>query len=254
MRITVSLKALSVSVTIATLSAAIANFTYDADARSKVSRAKGYNITATGLRPHYPSGFKCSPLTSLYASMIDVDGSRRSRHHSGIDAGKLGDPIFAPASGIIKAVWRANWGWGDEGALLIRHSRRDLGFTRGAPFYYTAFNHLLYNDIKHLKPGARIRRGQRLAKVSRPGGKKYYLPEVHIEVYEVNDRRDRSIKWRKNKHGRMYWRNSKTRIIDPLYMFSFQSPATNKRRVNISIYTPGKRHIGFTYFLPCKKQ
>lgn len=254
MRITDPLRTLRVFTIITVVSMMGIGLAPNAIAKSKIVSAKGYNITATGLKPHYPPRYKCSPLTSLYASMIDVDGTRRKKWHSGIDAGRLGDPIFAPASGVIKAVWRANWGWGDEGALLIRHSRSDLGFTKGAPFYYTALSHLHYDDIKHLKKGAHIRRGQKLAKVSRPGGKKHYLPEVHLEVYEVNDHREKSIKWRKNKLGRMYWVNRKSRIIDPLYMFSFQEPAANKRQVNLSIYTPGKPHKGFTYFLPCKKQ
>ena len=80
---------------------------------------KGYDIKPTGLRPQYPAGF-CSPLTSLYASWIDVDGTRRTEAHSGVDGGRLDDPILAPGPGTIRAVWQADWGWGNEGALLIK--------------------------------------------------------------------------------------------------------------------------------------
>lgn len=93
----------------------------------------GYGIVETGLYRIYPRGYSCSRLTSLYASMIDVDGSRRDRPHSGVDGGSLGDAIFAPADGTVKATWLANWGWGEEGALIIRHSRKDLNLRTGPP-------------------------------------------------------------------------------------------------------------------------
>src|SRR5579871_2268391 len=44
-------------------------------------KLKGYDITSTGLRPRYPKDYACSALTSLYASWIDVDRTRRDEHH-----------------------------------------------------------------------------------------------------------------------------------------------------------------------------
>src|SRR5256885_17138510 len=67
-------------------------------------KLKGYDITETGLRPRYPSDFLCSPLTSFYASWIDVDGSRRAEPHSGVDGGHLGDAVLAPAPGVVRRV------------------------------------------------------------------------------------------------------------------------------------------------------
>ena len=66
-------------------------------AKGPVLQRKGYDITKTGLTPRYPSGMSCSPLTSFYASWDDVDGTRRDEAHSGVDGGRLGDAIIAPA-------------------------------------------------------------------------------------------------------------------------------------------------------------
>src|ERR1700691_3004866 len=101
---------------------------------------KGYDIKPTGLRPEYPKGFACSPLTSLYASWIDVDGTRRKEPHSGVDGGRLGDPILAPGPGTVRAVWEADWGWGREGALLIQHAPRQLNVRDRAAFFYSEFD------------------------------------------------------------------------------------------------------------------
>jgi murein DD-endopeptidase MepM/ murein hydrolase activator NlpD len=229
--------------------------TLTAELSAKVSSARiGYDITATGLVPQYPTGYDCSPLTSLYASWIDVDGTRRDRPHSGVDGGRLGDPILAPANGEVIAVWKANWGWGEEGALLIRHTREDLGLDSGAPFYYSEFDHLKFEEIKQLAPGTRITRGQRLATVTTPGGKDIYLPEVHWEVWEVTD--DRTTTWRQNRFNGRTWTNTTRRLIDPLYLLSLQSPPDDDGTVVIPIYDPGRDYSGFrgfTYILPCTK-
>ena len=123
------------------------------------------------LTPEYPLDRDCSPLTSLYLSWDDVDGTKRSEPHSGVDGGRLGDAILAPAAGVVIAVWRADWGWGLEGALMIRHSREDLGLTGGPDFYYSEFDHLRYDEIRNIRVGKRVKRGERLATVNRPGGK-----------------------------------------------------------------------------------
>ena len=114
-----------------------------------VQNDNGSNIRPTGLTPDYPSNYACSPLTSLYASWIDVDGRRRSSQHSGVDGGRLGEPVLSPAPGKVRAAWRSNWGWGWEGSVLIEHTRANLGLNRAAPFYYSLFVHLDYEDIKN---------------------------------------------------------------------------------------------------------
>ena len=219
---------------------------------SQTYRLKGYEVTATGLTPDYPAGYECSPLTSLYASWTDVDGSRRDEPHSGVDGGRLGEPILAPGPGTIRAVWRANWGWGLEGALLISHAREDLNLVGGARHYYSAFYHLRYRDVSKFKPGQRIARGERIGRVHRPGGKRAYLPEVHWEVYEVND--ESAIVWDQNTYGAPYWDNQTARLVDPLFMLAQETPPSVDRRVLIPPYVPGvdyRNFRGFTYILPC---
>lgn len=214
---------------------------------------KGYDIGKSKLVPVYPRGYDCSPLTSLYASWIDVDGSRRSQIHSGVDGGRLGDRILAPASGIVKAVWVANWGWGQEGALLLAHTADDLNLDDGAPLYYTAYDHLRYGDIKHLEVGQRIERGTPLARVYRPGGHSFYLPEVHWEVWEVQAD---GLSWVTNRHGGREWRNERARLIDPLYLLGIHNPPLDGKSVRIVPFEPDADYSafrGFTYIFECKK-
>jgi murein DD-endopeptidase MepM/ murein hydrolase activator NlpD len=213
---------------------------------------KGYDIEKTGLTPVYPEGLSCSPLTSLYASWIDVDGTRRDEIHSGVDGGRLGEPVLAPAGGQVRAAWQADWGWGNEGALLIRHSRADLNLKDSAPYYYSEFDHLLWKDVKLFDKGDTIERGQRLASVSRPGGHSRYLPEVHWEVWELTD--DSATTWHANKFGGRYWTNSTARLIDPLYMLNRQVLPNNDGGVQIKPYSPSNDWTsfkGFSYILPC---
>jgi murein DD-endopeptidase MepM/ murein hydrolase activator NlpD len=238
------------------LAVIINSATEGTEGMAKVSRNdRGHGTTETGLVPAYPEDYECSPLTSLYASWIDVDGSRRSERHSGVDGGRLGDAILAPAAGIIKAAWKANWGWGEEGALLIRHSREDLGLRNGPRYYYSELDHLSYADVEAFTPGDSITRGQRLATVTTPGGKARYLPEVHWEVWEIDD--DQATQWGLNKHGAQYWTNPTGRLIDPLYMLSRNVPPDDAGKVAIPVFDGGRdyrKFRGFTYILPCIKR
>jgi murein DD-endopeptidase MepM/ murein hydrolase activator NlpD len=214
---------------------------------------RGYDIRSTGLRPRYPIGYECSPLTSLYASWIDVDGSRRTEPHSGVDAGRLGDWILAPGPGTVRAAWRADWGWGNEGALLIEHSSQELNLDEPARSYYSEFDHIEYAELAKFKAGQKISRGERLAHVYRPGGNSQYLPEVHWEVWQI-DGPDKLV-WATNRSGGRYWINESARLVDPLYMLSRDTPPKADGGVILIPYRQGQdytRFRGFTYILPCR--
>lgn len=229
-----------------------ASFAHTIDGDLSAMR-KGYGIKKSRLVPVYPKSYDCSPLTSLYASWIDVDGSRRTEVHSGVDGGRLGDRVIAPAPGTVKAVWVANWGWGREGALLLAHTADELNMADGAPLYYTAYDHLRYDDIKHLKVGQKLERGAELARVYRPGGHSFYLPEVHWEVWEVQGD---GLTWVTNRHGGREWRNEHARLIDPLYMLGVHNPPLDGRSVRITPFEPGTDYAnfrGFTYIFDCHK-
>jgi hypothetical protein len=217
-------------------------------------KLKGYDITSTGLEPRYPRDYVCSPLTSLYASWIDVDRTRRDERHSGVDGGRLGDAVLAPAPGTVRRVWVADWGQGHEGALLMVYTREDLNLREGPPLYYAEFDHLKYDDISGLKEGQRIARGERIANVYRPGGKRRYLPEVHLEVYEVGD--DGALTWGTSKRGTQYFENPTSRLIDPLYLLSLEVRPSRRLEVAITPFESRRDYgmfKGFTYFLPCRK-
>lgn len=230
------------------------NDTADADPETVMSKfQKGYGVKPTGLRPIYPPGYRCSPLTSLYASWVDVDGGLRDSIHSGVDGGRLGEWITAPADGTVIAVWRANWQWGWEGSLLILHDQDDVNMDDGADYYVSEFDHLDYDDIKKFKSGDRIRRGQRLTQVSRPGGKLGFLPETHWEVWELDTD---EIVWKKNEFKAPVWSSPGAELIDPLYMLAQNQADMENGDVYITPAEacrndPGCR--GFSYILPCIK-
>jgi len=219
------------------------------------SRLKGYQIRETGLVPRYPANYACPPLTSLYASWDDIDGTRRTERHSGVDGGRFGDPILAPSPGVVIAAWNTDWGWGPEGALLIRHTRDDLGLSDGPQYYYSEFDHLQYDEIRSIPEGKRVNRGDQLATVSRPGGNRRFLPEVHWEVWEIDD--DSATVWDTNRFGGRYWKNKTGRLIDPLYMLSRDKPPGPDGMVDIPVFerrASYREFRGFTYIFPCRKK
>jgi murein DD-endopeptidase MepM/ murein hydrolase activator NlpD len=217
-----------------------------------VPMKKGYGVKETGLKPVFPANYKCSPITSLYASWLDVDGTRRDEIHTGIDAGKLGEEILAPAAGTVRAIWKADWQWGTEGALLIRHDRHDVNIPNGSRYYYSEFDHLNFEEIKDLKVGQKVARGEALAHVSRPGEQSSYLPEVHWEVWEADND---NLVWRKNRYDAPEWWNDSAQLIDPLYMLGIHKPPDDGKSVEIVPFEKGadyRRFRGFTYILPCR--
>ncbi|MFA5956119.1 M23 family metallopeptidase [Hyphomicrobium sp.] len=242
--------------TIAPLAAACLALSILANAQTppydmQVSMKKGYGTTPTGLKPIYPAGYDCSPITSPYATWIDVDGTRRDEIHTGVDAGQLGDWILAPAGGTVRAVWKADWKWGREGALLIKHDRGDVNLSNGPKYYYSEFDHLDFDEIEHFKVGQRVERGERLARVTRPGGNESYLPEVHWEVWEVDNDK---IAWRTNRYGAADWWNETAALIDPLYMLGLNDPPGDGESVKIAPFIKSKDYSGFrgfTYILQC---
>ena len=223
-------------------------------AEPDVSR-KGLGIKRTGLIPRYPTDLACPPLTSLYASWDDVDGTKRDEPHSGVDAGRLGDQVLAPAPGIVVAAWKANWGWGDEGAILLRHSRADLGLTTGPLNYYSEYDHLRYDEVRMFAENTPVERGAPLATVFRPGGKSQYLPEVHWEVWQVDE--DDPIRWRVNQYAGRYWTIKSADLVDPLYMLSLNAPPNDDGSVDLPIFNPEVDYgafRGFTYNFSCRRK
>ena len=210
------------------------------------------DMKSTGLIPRYPAGRRCSPLTSLYMSLIDVDGSKRDEPHTGVDGGRLRDPIFAPADGVVIAVWEADWGSGMEGALLIRHSKSDLGLQDGVEQYYSEFNHMRYAEIRSIAVGTKVKRGDWLGRVFWPGGDRRHPPEVHWEVWAIPD--EAATTWEENDTGEKYWVNEAGRLLDPLYMLSLNASPGADGIVDIPAFDRRQDYSqfrGFTYILPC---
>jgi hypothetical protein len=222
----------------------------EADEGSVSDVLKGYGRRPTGLVPLYPDGVSVPRLTSLYGSWTDVDGSMRDEAHSGVDGGELGDMILSPARATVVASWIADWGWGEEGALLLLHARSDLNLSHGVPYYYSAFYHLNADDVSDFREGDIVERGQVFARVWRPGGDRRYLPEVHWEVYEVED--PDAIYWVVNDQGYPAWDNETSELIDPLFLMRPARSAESQMEVPIVPFEAGRKagtYRGFSYIL-----
>jgi hypothetical protein len=233
---------------VAILGAVAAYGGYDMAARAREASLRGYGITETGLLPSYPDG--CSPLTSLYASWTDVDGSQRDEAHSGVDGGRLGEPIFAPGPGEGARGMGGGLGLGPGRRPAGPAFAKELNLDEGVEYYYSAFDHISYDEIKHFQEGQRIERGQIIAHVSRPGGKPFYLPEVHWEVWEVAD--DEATKWHENSRGRPNWSNRTAKLVDPLYMLSREPGTLEGHAVSIVPFRRGQelQHLSRLHLHP----
>lgn len=119
-------------------------------------------INATGLKPGFPAGFSCEPVSSPFGSPTRYDGSlRRGDRNSGLHGGldislQEGTPLLAVAAGEVIA---AGVGGRLEGIFLwLRHAPEDtgLGF-----WVYSKYQHL--SKLPELKPGARVAAGDIVA-------------------------------------------------------------------------------------------
>jgi hypothetical protein len=167
----------------------------------------------------------------------------------------LGEDVRAPADAVVIASWKANWGWGEEGALLIKHTEADLGLAGKSRIYFSEFDHLDFAEVESFHPGDQILRGQKLASVYRPGGDPRYLPEVHWEVWEIED--ESATLWSTNRYDGPYWTNPTGRLIDPLSMFGLNGPRAGTKKVPLAIFDntlPTGSVRGFSYILPCVRK
>jgi hypothetical protein len=152
----------------------------------------------------------------------------------------------------VVAAWRTDWGWGAEGALMIRHGRGDLGLENGPDTYYSEFDHPRYEEIAGMPAGRRIARGEPLAHVFRPGGDPDNLPEVHWEVWAIED--PTQTQWEREAKGRRSWTNPTGRLVDPLALLALDAGIRADGSAPISPFDRNRDYRGFrgfTYILPC---
>lgn len=211
--------------------------------------------TTTYLIPRYPKDSVCPALTSLFGESIDPNGNTLSELQSGIEGGRSGDVIIAPADGVVAGMWQTNLGWGLEWSILIRHTADDLNLSDKSTIYYSEFSHFRKIDIDHLELNMPLKRGQNIGKVASRGGNPNLPPKVHWAVYEVSDTKNSTDKWTKNEFGSDVWQNDKARLINPLFMMSLHHGENNPTDVRI---VPFKKDYdysqfkGFSYFFECK--
>jgi murein DD-endopeptidase MepM/ murein hydrolase activator NlpD len=119
---------------------------------------------ATGLEAIYPDKYECPKATSLFASPLRSDGSRRSTRffeglHGGLDIPQPeGTPLLAVADGeiIVKHEGEAG-GIGGLG-IWVRHAPEDTGMEK---YIFVEYKHLA--KLPDLAVGDRVKMGQAIA-------------------------------------------------------------------------------------------
>jgi len=131
-------------------------------------------------------------------------GGLRPAAHEGIDIeGRLGDrwggvsaPVLAAADGVvIRSGWNDSSGW----RVVIDHGKDADG-----AYLRTAYLHHSENIVGN---GARIKRGQVIAKTGHTGGNRGLHPHLHFGVYRSTDNR----KWT-DVDPHPYWYDGEYRV------------------------------------------
>jgi hypothetical protein len=148
-------------------------------------------IEETGLRPVFPPGYACLPVTSAFAASTDGEGhARDARIHGGRHGGMdislpVGTPLVAIAAGdVVSKGPGEGSGAAMEGIFLwLRHAPEDTGL----PFWtFSKYQHL--RELPGLAPGDRVAAGQVIAVGGDTGtysqkfaGKS--LPHLHMSTF-----------------------------------------------------------------------
>lgn len=144
-------------------------------------------IHPSGLTVAFDESHACPPIASPFASPTRYDNSRRPIDrfgglHGGVDLSlKEGTPLLAVADG--EAIASGEGGLMEGIFLWLRHAPQDSGL----PFWtFTKYQHL--SAPPDLKPGERVRAGQRVALSGATGtaGKHYGMagyPHLHLTTY-----------------------------------------------------------------------
>jgi murein DD-endopeptidase MepM/ murein hydrolase activator NlpD len=103
-------------------------------------------------------------------------GEEPRRLHLGTDIwGPAATSVFAPLGGMIHS-FAFNNHFGDYGATIILLHQLD-----GLPFY-TLYGHLSLNDIRDLKEGAYISRGQVIGHWGEASENGHWPPHLHFQI------------------------------------------------------------------------
>ncbi|HET9057714.1 MAG TPA: peptidoglycan DD-metalloendopeptidase family protein [Chitinophagaceae bacterium] len=112
------------------------------------------------------------------SNIFDADkpGEEPRRLHLATDIwGKAGTKVYAPLGGMIHS-FAYNNRFGDYGATIILLHQLD-----GIPFY-TLYGHISLKDIKNLKEGSYVSRGQVIAHFGEPDENGQWPPHLHFQV------------------------------------------------------------------------
>jgi peptidoglycan LD-endopeptidase LytH len=98
------------------------------------------------------------------------------RLHLGVDIwAEAGTPVYAPLSGTIHS-FQDNDNHGDYGpTIILKHDLEGLEL-------YSLYGHLSRNDLRDLKVGAAIEKGQKLGSFGNAGENGHWPPHLHFQL------------------------------------------------------------------------
>ena len=124
----------------------------------------------------------------LYSSPLFADpqaapGERRTVH-LGVDLfGKAGTPVHAPLAGVVVSA-TYNPAKLDYGAVIVLEhvigSRRPRAESR--QLFYSIYGHLSRASLRGLRPGQRVKAGERIGALGRPSENGGWTPHLHFQI------------------------------------------------------------------------
>jgi 4-aminobutyrate aminotransferase-like enzyme/Ser/Thr protein kinase RdoA (MazF antagonist) len=118
----------------------------------------------------------------LFDDPLAAPGERRTVH-LGIDLfGAVATPVHAPLSGrVVKATYNPkalDYG----GLIILEHSLSSRVQSGPGSVFYTIYGHLSRASLKGLKPGARVKAGQRIGAFGNPSENGGWTPHLHFQI------------------------------------------------------------------------
>lgn len=109
-------------------------------------------------------------------SRKDVESGEPRRLHLGIDIwGQEGTKIFSPLAGIVHS-FAFNDNFGDYGATIILQHQLD------GIFFYTLYGHVGLDNLRMLKQGDNVKKGQQFAHFGKQEENGHWPPHLHFQV------------------------------------------------------------------------
>ena len=208
-----------------------------------VKEQQAIGLVETGLKPRFPNGVACPPISSPFGSPTRYDGSFRAQranngYHGGMDISlDIGTPLLAAAYGKVINIGEGGRLVGK--AIWMQHSPEDTGFKE---WTYTKYQHL--DRSPNLRVGDKFKAGEVVAVsglTGTTGGRAFGAagyPHLHMNVFASPSRKYK-IRGHKVKINKRFY-------IDPVAFYKNELFGANKfnKRKNKTVNVGAKLESG----------